>query len=93
MKPCAECKGWSPHDAAFCIECSAPFAATGATERLTPYPQSGMGCSVYKVTFAGGNQSGSVFIPIRIIPGVMLSSGSASSLGSANSFFIGDIGT
>jgi hypothetical protein len=34
MKYCAECKGTSPQEALFCINCSAPFAATGATQRL-----------------------------------------------------------
>ena len=69
MKQCGECFTFSPDDARFCIECSNPFATTGATERLTPYPQSGMGCSVYKVVDTHSVNSGSQFIPIQIIPG------------------------
>jgi hypothetical protein len=32
---CTECRSELPPGARFCIECAAPVAATGATERLT----------------------------------------------------------
>ncbi len=78
MKQCHECFTFSPNDARFCIECSNPFAETGATERLTPYPQSSMGCHVVDI---GSSNGGSRFIPIRIIPGYSILIGT---LGSEN---------
>ena len=88
MKKCGECFTFSPNDARFCIECSNPFGATGATERLTSYPQSSMGCHVYKMVTVIGPSDGSQFIPMHSYRFLIGTLGS----GSANSFIIGDIG-
>jgi hypothetical protein len=62
MKPCQECKQWSPHDALFCIECSAPFAATGATERLAPAIRDSIGTAY--VVHGRRILAGTVFVPM-----------------------------